>query len=378
LIAADLTGRRFEPPAALAQPRDQSVRRDGGSVVCSDRRRAPACDDVRVADDVCDRHDRTGRDAGLRHERVDLVERMTVRPAGDDLVELVGVLDARLIGGVAWIVDQLGTADRAREAREDPLAVRADRDPALVGGAVGPARRSARVLVAHPLRDDPAVDVLRESPFHEAEAALDERDVDVLADPRRVARAQCHEGTDRRVERGDLIADADPHANRRPIGVSRGVAEPAHRFSDASESRPRRVRSVLAVPADRDVHEVRAFGAKLLVAQAVLGQLPRTKILQDDVTVQRDPARRLGVAGCAQIEGDELLVAVMALEPPRRSVGREDAPAAQMIAVGRFDLDDERAEIGHQPSGRRRRDRRTKLDDTNPREGKPVLRRHER
>jgi len=70
-----------------------------------------------------------------------------------------------------------------------------------------------------------------------------------------------------------------------------------------------------------------------------------------------------------QIERQQTLVAIVRLEPPRRTVRRGVAPITQIVAFRRLDFQNLGTEIGQDPSGRRTRNEAAELEDADSSQG---------
>ncbi len=157
---------------------------------------------------------------------------------------------------------------------------------------------------------------------------------------------QCREHRDARIQSGEFVGDADAHAHRRAVGLARDVPEATHRFGDRAVARLPSHRSVLPVAADRKIDQRRFFGAQRLRIEPVLREPAGPEILDDDVDLEREFAHGRRIFGTPHVKRHQPFTAVVTLEPIRRSVRRARAPGSELIAAGRFDFPNRRAEIG--------------------------------
>jgi hypothetical protein len=161
-------------------------------------------------------------------------------------------------------------------------------------------------------------------------------------------------GPKRGVESGDRVPyrDADPYG--RAVGVADEVPEPAVRFGDGGKPRTLGQRAGLPEGGDARDDEFRVGLIEDLRAEAPFLQRARAEVFQQDVRLRGELQDRLPARLGPQVQHHGLLVAV---DRPveHGGVTLVQPPVAQLVAGSRpLHFDDLGAEVGEQPSGRRR------------------------
>ncbi len=211
---------------------------------------------------------------------------------------------------------------------------------AAVGAAghrVRQPRPEARLLLAGQL-------VERDQRTHQLEQALQQVDVDHLAD----ARAQRHHRGEGADQPGHLVGQRDRRQQRLAVGLPAERGQPAHRFGDRGEPRPVRVRPVLTEPGDARDHQRWSAGEQHVGPEPEALERAGAEVLDEHVGLGDQAQEHLAVGVGLQIERDRPLVAVDEL-PPQAAAVAWVAPghvAQRVTAVGSFDLDDVGAEVG--------------------------------
>ena len=139
----------------------------------------------------------------------------------------------------------------------------------------------------------------------------------------------------------------DLHAERqRPLG--RAVRREHARDREVVEvvPRPRRVRAVLAVAADRAEDDARVRAAERLEADAEPVHDAGPERLDDRVGAGGEAEERGGALRAAEVEGDGALVPLHGVERAGLLARDRREPAQPVAAVARLDLHDVRAEVG--------------------------------
>ena len=103
-----------------------------------------------------------------------------------------------------------------------------------------------------------------------------------------------------------------------------------------------------AEPADGGVHDPRVGGAHRREVEAEALQAARPEVLDHHVGPAGKLAGEPEVAGVAQVQHHRTLVAVDPQVVGRGLTADGRGPRARLVAVGRLDLDDVRAEVGEQ------------------------------
>ncbi len=255
---------------------------------------------------------------------------------------------ARLLGRRA---DDLGdhrrTSDRGVERDPEFWLERADREPAIVGGAIHAVAREPAVQRLDAARGMRAAIHVAELGGEQRERALGHRDVEVRAAAGALASEQRAEDRGRAPQRAaGEIRDLHAGHRGRPSG---GTAHREHaRERDVIEivAGAMRVRPGLAVAADRAHDDLRVLRRQRRVAEAELVHHAGTKALDDDVGALDHRQQRVALRRHLEIERERALAAVdREVACGHAALARRKR--AQVIADARIlDLDDVRAHVG--------------------------------
>ena len=235
---------------------------------------------------------------------------------------------------------------------EHRLAHRRDVDELAVLRRVEVVRRAFGQARTRARRDMPQLLVGRDPRLHEAESAFVQRRIDVLPSAGFFTREQRKGRTERAVEPGDVVGHRHRHPRGRAVRVAGQVAQSAYRLADHAVASTLAVRSVLAEAADPHHHETRIDRGELRIPQPPFFQPAGAEVLHHDVAFGREFGNDLLPFGAAQVDADQRLVAEDARRVERLAV-ETLAHRAHRIAVGRFDLDDLRAEVRQQAAAER-------------------------
>ncbi|MNI28339.1 hypothetical protein D3C73_821120 [compost metagenome] len=192
-----------------------------------------------------------------------------------------------------------------------------------------------------------AVDgVFRHQAFHHLQHAFIQGGIDHLAAPGAFARLQRRQGAHAAVGGGQGVADRHAHARRRPVRLADDGAPAAHGLADAAEAGARGIGAGLAVTRHPHHDQARIGRHQVGGGQVPLLERARTEVLDQDVGLGDQLARRLLALGRAQVDGDREFVA-RDDPPPGRNLAL--APVAHGIAdAGRLQLDHFGAHVAQQ------------------------------
>ena len=195
--------------------------------------------EVRVLEDVLGRVDRRAHDAALVDDLVELVRRVPGGERADDLVEQVLVLAARVVGGEALVLPQLGLAhDRPPAAatacrgwpRSRPTCRRCERYTfeGAIRGSRGPVGSRTKPVFSYSSVEDSLI----------AKHASTIAGVDDLALGAALARVQREQDALERRLGGERVAEGDAGARRRLVRVAVDVAQAGDRLAGGREPGP--------------------------------------------------------------------------------------------------------------------------------------------
>ena len=138
----------------------------------------------------------------------------------------------------------------------------------------------------------------------------------------------------------------------RAVGIAGNVGQTRHCLEDTGETRLGGVRTGLPKCRGAQNDQVRVGLPQGFLVQAPLGQRAGAEILQQDIEFRQHFQQQFGAFGPAQIQGDEILVAVGGLPPYGLAIleGREVAQAVPGARQFRFHHIG--AEIRHQGAGK--------------------------
>ena len=216
--------------------------------------------------------------------------------------------------------------------------VEAGADAGAFGSAGDPRLTGDRIAVA-PHRG-------RQSPAHQPDLAAEQRAIDLLTDPGRQRAAESE-------DRAGLVRDRDDtgpqRLARRRIRLGNAAQRLRHRVGAGQLG----MRPLWPVARDRNIDELRIVLAQFVVAEAVLLGGAGPEVLAEDVGAADQLAQDFAAFLGFQVQRDALYAAVVGFEIGARET-RHDGRAARIVAdLRHLDLDDLRAEIGHQHVGHR-------------------------
>ena len=199
--------------------------------------------------------------------------------------------------GEPRIVEQVGPVHRLAQAREVGVGAGDDAHVLAVERGVVVERRRVREPVALARPHDAEAVVRGERPLENAERGAVERGVDHRA--RSAARVACVQRADRGLGRehaGEVVGDRHADAHRRTIGIAGEMQQAAVADADAVETRPGRVRTVLAEHRDAHGDEARV---EIVRADVPLLERAGAKVLDEDVGGCREaPQEVLAFGAC--------------------------------------------------------------------------------
>ena len=143
-----------------------------------------------------------------------------------------------------------------------------------------------------------------------AYGGIEQRHVDTLSAPGPRPLGQCRLDADQAIETGDDIGNGDADLLRRMPWVSRYIHQPAHGLSHEIVARPISIAPVLAKAADRAVHQGRIERRQAGVVEAVLLETSHLEVLDDHVSLARQPHYLLAVGCLAEIQRQRFLAAI--------------------------------------------------------------------
>jgi len=142
------------------------------------------------------------------------------------------------------------------------------------------------------------------------------------------------------------------------------MRQPAVSVSDPREAGPVAIRSGLAEAGNPQQHEPWIDLAERVPAEPPGLQLPGPEILRDHVRAGRQPLEHLSPARIPKVERQRTLVPRFAFPGEAVAVLRRGAVAPPRVtAPGLLDLDDLRAELGHQRRSEGRGDKRGEVEN---------------
>ena len=206
-------------------------------------------------------------------------------------------------------------------------------------------RHERRVTVAHAARHGPRHDVRAGLIRQRRQQGRQQRHLDELPLPRRVAMPQRREHADGSMQTGDDVDERD-------ADLRRLAGRPGHRH-EATDGLHEQVvpgQRRLTETGDRYVDDVRVPLAHLLIPEPQPRHRPRQEILDDDVGARHEIACGGEIVRLAKIPELAALVAVDRQEVRRLPVlGERRTPGARVVtAVRALDLDDVGAQVAEQ------------------------------
>ena len=269
---------------------------------------------------------------------------------------------------VLGTVRKVGPVDGAVEAGGDARRCARDRDPPVIGGAVGVSWCAGIGAVAGAALDLPELVVGQRGLLDEPGQRFDQADVDELSvGAVDVAVVQRHHHGVGGGLCGDAVGEHERRQRRRPVGLPADMRETAHRLGEGAESGPVARRPAAAVTRHMQHHQLRMPRVQRLVVQPPTRQRARPGVDHQHVTDVEQAVQQIATLVCAQVGGDAFLVAAHAL-PDQPDVVAPRSPGAQRITrAGLLDLDDVGAELAER--GRHQRPRRQRRGVDHPQAG---------
>ena len=196
------------------------------------------------------------------------------------------------------------------------------------------------------------------------EHRIEERDVDVLAAAGAVALAQGEQDAAEGVEAGEVVGHRDAGAHRRAVGLAGDVHESGLGLRHRVVARQVALRAVLAVAADRAVHEARIQRRVCSMPKPSLSRLPGLKFSMNTSAPSRRRFSTSAPFGALQVEREAALVAVDAEEVRAPAVADERPPRPRIVAgLGFLDLDHVGAHVAEQHRAERAGEDPGEVDD---------------
>ena len=259
--------------------------------------------------------------------------------------------------GEAGVVLPLGAADQVGQALELVLAHELEHDVAVAA----PHRRDHERCRYGITWDAERLEV--HDQVGERHGRVEHGQVDVLAQARGFAVAECREDADGGEESGGDVGDGahriDP---RRSVGRPHVVVDARHGLDDRVVGGPVPVGrfSGVAEPRDRDDDGSRMGSGDVVVAEAELRHRPRLEVVGHDVEAGDQAQEEVAAVIAAQVEPQAALVEVVAQERGAHVaalwIGHRRCGTAARLAVHRvLDLDHVGTESGQQLGGERER-----------------------
>ena len=253
----------------------------------------------------------------------------------------------RRVGHAEALVDRL--PDPLELAHHDDLPVGRGDDLARVRAQVGGTGVTGAGSGSAPLGAGPGGgDLVRREVVAHGHR-VEHRDVDVLAEPGRIAQAQRGEHPDDAVQTGDRVGHRDLDVD--VLGAGGDPAAGGHaglRMDHPGVRRTVTLRALLPEPRDRQHHEAWVDLHEVVVGEAEAGHDAGPEVLGDDVGPGGEPPHHVPALRRRQVDRDRALAGVLLAEV------RALRPLPELprhVALRRLDLDHVGAEVGEQPAG---------------------------
>src|SRR2546425_12130939 len=273
----------------------------------------PAVPHLRILEDLAVVVDRAAGHVG-RFEPFDpVLARAPLHDFADKRDQPAAVADAVGHREKALVVCELGTFRGLAEAR--PLAVVSrGENHVAVGGREHLVRKQVGVGVAvapgHLARGEIIEDLIRP----EGDDGVEQRHVDVLPLADALAMRDRRGYRQRAVHPREDIGNGDAHflraAPRKVVAFSGDAHEAAHALEDEVVARALRIRTGLAEPGHRAIHDLRVDLFQVLVRKPVLGQPADFVVFDHHVGFQGEFARDALALGSRDVERHRFLSAV--------------------------------------------------------------------
>lgn len=239
---------------------------------------------MRIIDDVGDRINAAGGDAGGFENRERLCNGMPAGPIGNGTIEFGIASDTPVVGCQLFIGSQIRSADRHHQPFENRITVSGNHDVTAIARRIsvgwtdaGQRTAAARANMAHQIE-------FRNEALHQIEDALEQRDVyDLSLAAAGLDVQQRDQGADHGVQRGEAVADADTGARGRGFEIARRVAEAAHCFTDGAEAGAVAVGAGLPIAGDAHQRQTAIECGEHIPAEANLLQHAGPEILDNDI-----------------------------------------------------------------------------------------------
>ena len=160
---------------------------------------------------------------------------------------------AAIVVGQFRVVRQVWPIDRLHEPTKNAVAISGDRDVQTITTAIGiggcnPWHGGAAALAHETLHL-----VFGHQAFHNPKDRFVERHINELSLAAvDLEMMHCHQRTDRPVERGEGVAQADADSNGGAVREARGVTQAPHAFGDCRKAGAPTVGAVLTIARDPD------------------------------------------------------------------------------------------------------------------------------
>ena len=270
----------------------------------------------------------------------------------------------------------------ARECRAQglPLRIVATGDDEMAVGALeGFVRHhDAAGGCTHAARHLAGLEIPRRLVRAERRDGVEQRHVDILAEPARIAFAQCRQDGDTGVEPGRQIDDGRTYLHRPAAGHTVRKPGHAHQPADALKdivvARPFPQRPALAESGDRAIHQPWVERAQRCIIEPAPREVAELVVLDQHIGLLREPAHQRGACIVREIDRDGALVAIGAAEVGRIAGGlavlvrqpRRAPRAGVVTGAGALDLDHISAEVGQRLRAGRAGEHARKVDHAQP------------
>src|SRR5215831_17480424 len=322
---------------------------------------------VRVLEDVGHAHDGRVRKVVGAQGLEGLVGRPRVEPGLRHVEELDHVLGAPFMARELGILRQLRLAEHDAEPLEEMLGGGGEHDVVAVPRAEGAARPS-RVLDAASLAHHALAPVVRGRVLEDAEGRLVEGGIDPLPFPGGVTMTEGSHHAEGGEEARQVVGIHGGGTRRRPIGGPIQVPRAAEGRGDGGEARALAERARLTESSDARHDQRRPELAEILPAESPGLEDAGPEVLDDHVAHRHEATHNLLPLRRVQIEGDDLLAAIVD-GPPVVGAVLGGPEAAEVVALaGELRLDHLGAELGHEGAAERAGHDLRQLEDADARE----------
>ena len=192
--------------------------------------------------------------------------------------------------------------------------------------------------------------------FENAQQRLDNREVDLLAEPTCVAFVQCRHHGECESEAGDAITKSKRWQQRWLVGRSVTKGEAGHDLGHGPKAWLVRHRAVTPKTAEVRDDESGVVFAQRFVAESPTFHRARTKILDDHIRPRSQRLKDLLALRRTKIEGEALLIAAEHQPPQRCPVELIAVSSRGVASLRMLDLDDLRSIIAEQHRSKGRGD----------------------